>query len=182
MPWMLFSLLADVCAQEFQAWQLYEHSSKVSFLVRTMTSFHEEFAKSKQTPWLHRYLYKDKMPHTILQAFTTCVMYAGCTRANKTWVFRNLVENTTELLQGQANNPHDKLARAQAMFLYQTIRVFDGDVTLRAQAEKDMPIFEGWLDDLVRIRDNLAEIAVLDDAAVRERPPKSWEVGVVHSS
>ena len=65
---------------------MYENDSKVAFLVRTMSGFHETFSRDKQTSWLHRYLYKDNMPHTILQAFTTCVMYANRTKANKPWV------------------------------------------------------------------------------------------------
>ena len=47
------------------------------------------------------------------------------------------------------------LARAQALLMYQVIRLFDGDIMLRAQAENDIPMFMQWLDHLCAIRDNL---------------------------
>jgi hypothetical protein len=56
------------------------------------------------------------------------------------------------------------------------MRIFDGDISLRAQAEVDMAVFEGWLVDLCKVRDNLIEEAQLDDVALKENPPKSWEV------
>ncbi|KAL2759111.1 hypothetical protein ACRALDRAFT_2041107 [Sodiomyces alcalophilus JCM 7366] len=69
----------------------------------------------------------------------------------------------------------EKLARTQALFLYQLVRCFDGDIGLRAQAERDMPTFQAWLTELESHRDNLDELVLLDQQTLRERPPKSWE-------
>lgn len=72
--------------------------------------------------------------------------------------------------------PIEKLARSQALFLYQIIRLFDGDVALRAQGEKDMGLLKTWLDDLCHIRNNLGDLARLEYATVREQPSIEWEV------
>ncbi len=82
----MFLSSRSLATQDFQAYDVYENDSKLAFLVRTFTDFHRAFARDKQTPWLHRGLYKDNMPPSILQAFTTSVMYASRTDANKSWV------------------------------------------------------------------------------------------------
>lgn len=173
---LLRFLLANLSYQDFEVWNLYEPNSKASYLIRILSNFPDDFARTKQTPWLHRNLYENAMPHTILTAFTTCVMYVNRTKANKAWVIRSIIENSAALQQIEPNTPHERLARVQAMFLYQTIRTFDGDISLRAQAERDMDIFQGWVDDLCQMRDNLAELAILDNLTAKERPPRSWDV------
>lgn len=70
-----------------------------------MTSFHQVFAQDKQTSWLHRFLYKDNMPDSILQAFTTSVIYANRTKANKAWVY------VTPEIAGQPDRPMNRLDR-----------------------------------------------------------------------
>lgn len=95
-------------------------------------------------------------------------------------VMRALYNSACELVKAEVHRialtPIEKLARVQALFLYQVIRLFDGDVTFRAQGEKDMPLFKTWLRELCNIRDNLGHLAQLEDAVVREQPPVEWEV------
>ncbi|ROT35603.1 hypothetical protein SODALDRAFT_328974 [Sodiomyces alkalinus F11] len=76
----------------------------------------------------------------------------------------------------------EKLARTHALFLYQLIRCFDGDIGLRAQAERDMPTFQAWLTELEDHRDNLGDQVLLDEQTLRDRPPKSWERWVINES
>ena len=94
-------------------------------------------------------------------------------------VFRSLQLSLVQLRQMPINTPYDKLARAQALLIYNTIRLFDGDVTLRAQAEEDMPLLESWLSIMLGCRQNLGNIYRMDEIAIRDNPPPSWEVGHV---
>ncbi len=95
-------------------------------------------------------------------------------------VMRALSDSAREFVEAEAYNvvptPIEKLARSQALFLYQIIRLFDGDVTLRVQGEKDMGLLKTWLGELCRIRDNLGDLALLEYASVREQSPVEWEV------
>lgn len=92
-------------------------------------------------------------------------------------VVKALHGNVRELLdyeQGRPTvTPTEKLARAQSLFLYQIMRLFDDNITLRSQAEKDMPILETWLGELCKIRENLGN---LDNNAGKHREPVEWEV------
>jgi hypothetical protein len=63
--------------------------------------------------------------------------------------FVNVQSTSTDLL-----SKREKLGRTQSMLLYQIIRLFDGDIMLRAQAQKDIPLLLAWIDDLCTIRDH----------------------------
>ena len=98
------------------------------------------------------------------------------TRSNKTSVYRVLCQSLDELKRQQsANTLVEKLARAQALFLYQIIGLFDGDVTLRSNADQNMPLLQDWLDELCKIRENLRTSESMNDPS----PPGSWEVGTL---
>ena len=95
------------------------------------------------------------------------------TDSNKTSVFRVLCESLKELAQlGVVNTPQEKLARTQALFLYQVIGLFDGDVTLRSNADRNMGLLRDWVDELCKIRENLRTSESVNDL----KPPRSWEV------
>ena len=95
-------------------------------------------------------------------------------------VMRALTRDITNLIASEDRRlivtPIEKLARTQALFLYQIIRLFDGDVTLRAQGEKDIPLLQSWLGELCKVRENLGDLAGLDESAKRSQAPEEWEV------
>ncbi|KXH44402.1 hypothetical protein CSIM01_13297 [Colletotrichum simmondsii] len=188
----------------FQPWQIHEPNSRIGHLVQVIKNMHVVFAQTKQTPFLHRHLYRGvrETPRPLMAAYTAISAYAGMTESNKDWAIRALCEGANEILKsggggggGSTGNAkdspttttaaagnnitgHEKLARAQALILIQTVRCFDGDIALRAQAERDMGVLEKWLKDLEGLRDNFDEVHLLDDGALRNRPPRSWEVWI----
>ncbi|KAK9775011.1 putative Aldo-keto reductase [Seiridium cardinale] len=136
------------------------------------------FARESCTPFLHRHLYKDNMPHWILQAFSMSVLYAHKNDSNRGMVLRALHDNVKSLHEsasGSALKPQEKLARVHALMLYQLMRMFDGDITLGSQADNDTGILDSWLAELYRIRDNLDSESEIDEAELRNQPPESWE-------
>lgn len=134
-------------------------------------------------PFLHRYLYRSNTPQAILSCFTTCVLYDNRTPANTAMVMRALYSNVRELLDHEVGRttatPTEKLARTQALFIYQVMRLFDENITLRSQAEKDMPVLDAWLAELCKIRDNLGN---LENDTARNQKPVEWEVCCKHQS
>lgn len=121
------------------------------------------------------------MPQTILQCFTVCTAYANQTEFTRGVVLRTLQRSIDELKAGTlsslpATAPLEKIARTQALLLYQTVRVFDGDVSLRALAERDMPLLEQRIFELTRCRDNHNLLWGLSDESLKSAKPESWEV------
>ncbi|KAK3330453.1 hypothetical protein B0H66DRAFT_468993 [Apodospora peruviana] len=178
----------DALCSNYEPWQIYDPTSRFHYLFHRLKSFPADFASENATPFLHRHLYNSAGPPACIMAcFSTSVMYSNRTPANQAMVFRVLQQDLDKLFCGDGGpaTPREKLARAQALFLYQSIRLFDGDVSLRAQAERDLPLLETWLADLCRIRDNLGERrhAAADGRIRRSRirnrrelePPTDWE-------
>jgi len=93
---------------------------------------------------------------------------------------RALHRNVRELVSAEVSRavatPVEKLARTQALFLYQVIRLLDGDIILRAQGERDIPLLQTWLGDLCKVRENLGDLTQLGASVVRRRPPGEWDV------
>ncbi|KAF6810737.1 C6 zinc finger domain protein [Colletotrichum sojae] len=173
---------------DFKPWQIHEPDSRIGYIVSYFTNVHVTFAQTQQLPFIHRHLYRNirETPRPLMAAYTAISAYTGRTDANKSWAIRAICEGSAEVLRG-AKDPsassadltgHEKLARTQALWLLQTIRCFDGDVSLRAQAERDMGVLEKWLKELEEIRDNFDDVHLLDDSSLRQKPPRSWEVWV----
>lgn len=163
---------------QYEPWQVYDPNTKAHFIIQSLKGYPSTFAKDSHTPWMHRYLYKDQMPSSIQSCLTVSALYSRMTSSNKASVFRVLCQSLNELKQQQqlANTPLEKLSRAQALFLYQIICLFDGDLTLRSNADRDMLLLQDWLDDLCKTRENLR---TQERADIRGGPnlPISWEVG-----
>ncbi|KAI8632254.1 hypothetical protein F5Y19DRAFT_356678 [Xylariaceae sp. FL1651] len=172
-----YSTMAPVC-DDYAPWQLTDPSTKAAFTMSVYKKFHVTFAESSCTLYIHRYLYKDNMPRWMLQAFSVCLLYTNQTVSNRGVVLRVLHENVTDLkntASAMTLTPQEKLARVHALMFYQTIRMFDGDITLGQQADDDMALLESWNKDLCKVRDNLDDLAEADIEIVRQNQPESWE-------
>lgn len=174
--WLHCSGKLNNLQDDVQPWHLYDPKTPLHYTVNRVKRFTKEVATQSSAPFLHRYLYQSSTPQCILSCFATCVLYENCTADNTAMVIKVLHGNVRELLDFEAGRttttPTEKLARAQALFLYQIIRLFDESITLRSQAEKDMPILETWLGELCKIRENLGD---LEDGA-RHQKPVEWAV------
>ncbi|KAI1773989.1 hypothetical protein F4818DRAFT_88382 [Hypoxylon cercidicola] len=172
-----YARIMPVC-EEFTPWQLADPSSNVAYAMNVFKNFHVAFSRDNSTIYMHRSLYVSDTPRCVLQAFSVCVLYTNQTPATRGYVLRVLHEHVTSLVEtvsGAALTPRDKLARVHAMIVYQTIRMFDGDIRLGQQAEDDLPLLEAWTNDLGKIRDNLDDLAEMEASEIRSKPPESWE-------
>ncbi|KAI1280060.1 hypothetical protein F5Y07DRAFT_357186, partial [Xylaria sp. FL0933] len=162
---------------DYAPWHLADPSTKSALTMSFMKKFHVTFAHDNSTPYIHRYLYKDNMPRWVLQAYTMCLLYTNQSATNRAMVLRVLHDDVNELKTTASNitlKPQEKLARVHALIFYQTIRMFDGDITLGQQVDDDMALLDSWNNDLCKVKDNLDDV---DDAAstTGEHQPESWE-------
>lgn len=171
-----YDKMTNTC-QQIEPWHLYDPTTPLYHVMGRVKGFiTADMAVRTATPFMHRHLYRDAFtPQCILSCFATSVLYANRTPGNTPMVMRALYGSVRELVAVESGRtaavvtPTEKLARTQALFLYQIIRLFDGDVSLRAQGEKDIPLLNSWLGELCKIRENLGE------NGARDQPPKEWE-------
>ncbi|PNY27172.1 Uncharacterized protein TCAP_02899 [Tolypocladium capitatum] len=156
--------------------QVHDPRSRLGFFVHFLTSLHATFARTRALPFVHPRLWTAQLPKAILAAFSTATAYGAHSPANKAWTMRLVADAAREIhREGErATTPGDKLARVQALTVLNSVRVFDGDVGLRAAAEREMGVMLAWTKELEDVKDELEGEARAQRGALRE-PPKSWE-------
>ncbi|XXG98352.1 hypothetical protein Hte_004675 [Hypoxylon texense] len=120
-----------------------------------------EWATRGSSPLHHWHLYRERMPRHVQDAYTAvATYYAARTPATRSTVARVLDDRVAQLLQDQALGTSlpsgrqeldvfDHVSRVQALLAYQAIRLFDGDVRMRAQAEALIPTLSLWSKQLL---------------------------------
>lgn len=122
-------------------------------------SWLQQWVNDCSCPFIHAHLYKDDLPSCIQNAFTATAAYFARTTANKGLILRIIESHCNALLDqpevcldaGEgtiASGTFHHLARTQALLIYQIIRLFDGDIRSRAQAENSMELLLSWADQL----------------------------------
>ncbi|KAG8416785.1 hypothetical protein J3459_013662 [Metarhizium acridum] len=172
---------ADAACMEIDPLSVHDPNTRIGYTVSFLTSMHSTFTQTRALPFMHPRLWVGQLPKVILAAFSASSAYTACGPANKGWTVRLLVDAGREIhREGErAVSNEDKLSRVQALLILNSIRIFDGDLGLRAAAEREVPVLMSWLKELNSIRENLEMEETLGgvvNAAVREKPPKSWEV------
>jgi hypothetical protein len=169
--------VTDICTR-FVDSDLTCPSSRIAYSVAAMKNYHISMARTNSTPFLHPRLYSATTPASIVNAFTVCVLYVNKTPETEALVWRILDRNMMMLLDpmAQGGTELEMLARVQALILYQTIRIWDGGIRQRANAEAVMPVLEDWTGGLKKIRDGADQISIQNGQDTTQHPPSSWEV------
>jgi hypothetical protein len=111
----------------------------------------EKWVKEGKAPFIHPRLYTNEMPKPLQEAYAACAIFSVKTAQNENIAFTIIESKANELLRlpDQASStPLHLLAAVQALIIFQFIRLFDGDIRQRAQAEKAEPILEAWTEQL----------------------------------
>lgn len=168
----------EPCMVDINPLDVYDPRSRMGYTVDTITNLYRDFARTRRLPFIHPRLYGSNLPKTLMAAFSAASAYLARTPENKGWVFKLIADMAKEIhREGErASTPAEKLARVQAIVILDSIRMFDGDVTMRATSEREMPQFMAWMFALKEMEE---ELKIGDDPAatlLKGSPPQSWEV------
>ncbi|KAI1481983.1 hypothetical protein F4774DRAFT_372787 [Daldinia eschscholtzii] len=114
------------------------------------------------SPLHHHRLYRDRMPRCVQDAHSAVALYHMTTCSNaetRATTARVLEDRVTQLLadqtldaslrDGKGMDTFDHICRVQSLLTYQTIRLLDGDIRMRAQAEALIPTLFLWTQQLL---------------------------------
>ena len=106
--------------------------------------FIKSFVSDGETSFIHR-RYQETMPKIYQNALSICSIYVQKTPRNRDALFRMLDNKIdTLLLESNSATVEDNLLAFQALILYQTIRLFDGDKQQHAKAERHLALLDLW--------------------------------------
>ncbi|KAI1430305.1 hypothetical protein F5Y12DRAFT_15790 [Xylaria sp. FL1777] len=135
---------------------LRETERPLNHYVEQVQLWMRQWVTEGHSPLHHRELYSFHMPRHTQDVYTAMATYMGKTRGNEATVRQILEDRVSQLLQDQAveaslasasgNAPSvfDHLSRVQSLLCYQLIRLFDGDIRMRGQAEALIPTLFLW--------------------------------------
>lgn len=109
-----------------------------------------------QNPFIHRQLYADSgLPQSMRDAYATIAIHDKKTHRNESTVYQIMEANAATLLGSQGScgatfvlDTRQHLARTQALFIYLALSLFSPSVGARAQAERNIPVFHTWAQQL----------------------------------
>lgn len=157
---------------------IHDPRSSIGFIVDYLKKVHIPFSQTRRLPFIHPRLYSSQLPRAVMSAFCAATAYTNRTPETNAWSYRLLQDAAKDILKEgkQAETVIEKIARAQALVIVGTMRVFDGDYTMRHEAEKEMKTLLTWVEDLAKVRAELENGVEPALRGSRDRPPATWDV------
>ncbi|KAM0483668.1 hypothetical protein ACHAPX_002162 [Trichoderma viride] len=127
----------------------------LTYFIGQLHTWLGQFASEGHCPFIHPQLWKIHLPDAIQDAFASLAAYQSRSPATERMVMR-IIENRANNLVGSYSPSANEdfgvvmldsachLARTQALLIYKIIRLFDGDIRARAQAEKHIDTLSQW--------------------------------------
>jgi hypothetical protein len=127
------------------------YEDRVRFASRQFRTYPEIFYTRGQNPFIHKHSYTEHLPPVISDALSACALYSRKNSENELFVFGDISRKAKDLAEMQRPflSPVDLLASTQALLLYQIMRLFDGDIRQRADAESHETILMSWTEQLL---------------------------------
>ncbi|KAF4963167.1 hypothetical protein FSARC_8793 [Fusarium sarcochroum] len=174
----------EPCMADFNPLDVYDPRTRVGYTVDVLTNFYQGFARTRRLPFIHPRLYGSNLPRTMLAAFSAASAYSARTPENRSWVYKLIADMAKEIhREGErASTPAEKLARVQAMVVLDSMRMFDGDVTMRATSERELPQLMAWMLTLKEMEEELSAGDALNGTATKGPSPQSWETWLLSES
>ncbi|KAH7077382.1 hypothetical protein FB567DRAFT_148993 [Paraphoma chrysanthemicola] len=168
--------------------------ARVEHVVRRFTPIPSIFVSQAQTFFIHRHFFQTHAFPALQDVLSICALYTLKTPATQSFVFQTVQHKAQALIASTTPallDTKDLVAATQALVLYQIIRLFDGDIRMRAQAELDEPILMSWIDHLRSIQCHTLLLASPDspltlDSTAPESPldanSMSWDTYLLTES
>ncbi|GKZ30293.1 hypothetical protein AbraIFM66950_008629 [Aspergillus brasiliensis] len=153
--------------------------------VKRLKAYPDLFVREGKTPFIHPGLYQDHLPEPIQDALMVCALYKEKNEANEAWVFRIINAKTANLLDRSALSQLpvlEQLAATQALILYQIIRLFDGDIRQRADAERTDQTMSSWTKQLQLYMNPADSDLQVEDYPAAEKSNGCWQSWLLDES
>ncbi|KAL6906982.1 hypothetical protein GGI43DRAFT_248806 [Trichoderma evansii] len=127
----------------------------LTYFIGQLHTWLKQWTSEGQCPFIHPQLWRIHLPECIEDAFASLAAYHSKTPATEKMIMR-IIESRVNKLVGIQTPGADgdfgvimldlacHLARTQALLMYKIIRLFDGDIRARAQAEKHIDTLSLW--------------------------------------
>ncbi|CAG7562020.1 unnamed protein product [Fusarium equiseti] len=118
-------------------------TSRLQYAMDKIMTAPSQMVSMNQMPWCHAHLYDEGMPRSMQHAVSSAALHAAKNHLNARVIRENIECRVQDLLSSpSATTPLETLAYAQALFMYQTLRLDDTDPRARYTYEATMSHLE----------------------------------------
>jgi hypothetical protein len=120
---------------------------QIDFCISQFKACITQLVLQNRTPFIHQNTYQEVVPEIYLDLVGVCAIYCQKTPQNQRVIFSMLDSRVRNLVDPSKTSSwltKDYLAGVQALIVYQFMRLFDGDIRQRANAERHMTLLETW--------------------------------------
>ncbi|KAK0124730.1 hypothetical protein ONS96_008613 [Cadophora gregata f. sp. sojae] len=123
---------------------------QIDYCISELKRSIETLVLEGRTPFIHPDLYSETMPETYQDLIGVCSFYMHRTPQNYPMVCRMMNVKLKKLGESAKSVVQlgSWLLHVQALIMYQIMRLFDGDVQQRRNAERDMKVLDAWTERL----------------------------------
>lgn len=124
-------------------------TEQVDFTICQFKTCITQLVHSTPLPFIHPSSYQTTVPQEYQDLLGVSAMYLQKNAENQQTIFAMLDRSVSRLLLGASSWTVEELLLAtQALVVYQIIRLFDGDVRQRANAERHLLVLHAWTNRL----------------------------------
>jgi hypothetical protein len=126
------------------------YQARTVFAMKQLKTWPRIFLERGHNAFIHRHLFQEGLSEPLLDAMGVCALYYGKNDENEPLAFQDISRKVQRLVEDHQtwSSPTDQLASLQTLILYNIIRLFDGDIRLRADAELSDPVLATWTEQL----------------------------------
>ncbi|PVH89110.1 hypothetical protein DL98DRAFT_96436 [Cadophora sp. DSE1049] len=122
---------------------------RIRYCVRCLKSYPLSLAHTGRTAFIHPQNYHPTMPKALRDAISASSLYINKNELNETMIWEIITTQVTRLTEPRPYwTVAEHLACVQAFIIFQIIRLFDGDIKQRSDAEQQEELLTSWTDSL----------------------------------
>jgi hypothetical protein len=117
------------------------------FCIKQFKGFIPRLVQQNQSPFIHPNSYQQMPPAVYQDLLGVSAMYCQKSPQNQSIIFSTLDSRISSLIESSKSSSwlaKDYLVSVQALVMYQIIRLFDGDIRQRANAERHLELLQIW--------------------------------------
>lgn len=146
---------------------------RIDFCIKQLRGCLPSFVLANRALFIYPLSSDENISAIYQDALSICSLYIHRTNTNKAIVLRMLDDKVDSLLLNSSqfsNGSKNNLTQLQVLLLYQIIRLFDGDIRQRANAERHFELLDAWT---VRLHSSYAE-AEQSQPSYSQSPSRHW--------
>ncbi|KAH7351276.1 hypothetical protein BKA65DRAFT_255353 [Rhexocercosporidium sp. MPI-PUGE-AT-0058] len=121
----------------------------IRYCVRCLKSYPLSLAHTGKTTFIHPHNYQPTMPQALQDAMSASSLYCNKNMLNENMVWEIITTKVTQLTEPKPYwSVAEHLTCVQALIIFQIIRLFDGDIKQRSDAEQQEELLTSWTDSL----------------------------------